>query len=83
MCIRDSGYGGRTGNHQGIIAVVPPMEYAEIEYIFRLAEERKEPPFIVALDGITDQQNLGSIVRSAEEMGVHGIILPKLSLIHI
>lgn len=71
------GYGGRTGNHQGIIAVVPPMEYAEIEDIFRLAEERKEPPFIVALDGITDQQNLGSIVRSAEEMGVHGIILPK------
>ena len=54
------GYGGRTGNHQGIIAVVPPMEYAEIEDIFRLAEERKEPPFIVALDGITDQQNLGA-----------------------
>ena len=73
------GYGGKTGNHQGIIAVVPPIEYAELDDVFHLAEERKEPPFLIGLDGITDPQNLGSIVRSAEEMGVHGILLPKRS----
>ena len=71
------GYGDRTGNHQGVAAAMPSVEYSEIEDIFSLAESRGEKPFVVALDGITDQQNLGAIVRSAEEMGAHGIVIPK------
>ncbi len=66
-----------TGNHQGIIAVVPPFEYAEIEDILEYAKEKNEDPFIVILDGIEDVHNLGSIIRTAETAGVHGIIIPK------
>lgn len=66
-----------TGNHQGIIAVVPPFEYVEVEDILECAKERNEDPFIVILDGIEDVHNLGSIIRTAETAGVHGIIIPK------
>lgn len=71
------GYGGRPGNHQGVAAKVSGVEYAEVDDIFAAAEAKGEAPFIVALDGITDPQNLGAIVRSAECMGAHGVIIPK------
>ena len=64
-------------NYQGVIAVVPPYEYAEIEYILEVAKERNEDPFILILDGIEDTHNLGAIIRTAETAGVHGIIIPK------
>ena len=67
----------QTGNHQGVIAVVPPFEYCEVEDILEEAEKRKEEPFILILDGIEDPHNLGSIIRTAETAGVHGIIIPK------
>ena len=67
----------QTNNHQGIIAIIPPFEYVEIEDILSFAKEKNEEPFILILDGIEDVHNLGSIVRTAEAAGVHGIIIPK------
>ena len=67
----------QTENYQGVIAVVPPYEYAEIDEILEVAKERNEDPFILILDGIEDTHNLGAIIRTAETAGVHGIIIPK------
>jgi len=64
-------------NYQGVIAIVPPFEYCEIEDILEEAEKRNEDPFVLILDGIEDLHNLGSIIRTAETSGVHGIIIPK------
>ena len=64
-------------NYQGVIAIVPPFEYVEIEDILNTAKERQEDPFVLILDGIEDPHNLGSIIRTAETAGVHGIIIPK------
>lgn len=66
-----------TKNHQGVIAIVPPFDYCEVEDILELAKEKNEDPFIIMLDGIEDPHNLGSIIRTAETAGVHGIIIPK------
>lgn len=66
-----------TKNHQGVIAVVPPFNYCEVEDILAYAKEKQEEPFLVLLDGIEDPHNLGSIIRTAETAGVHGIIIPK------
>ena len=63
--------------HQGVIAKVTPYKYSEVSDILALAEERGEAPFIVILDEVEDPHNLGSIVRTAELFGVHGIIIPK------
>lgn len=64
-------------NHQGVIAIVPPFDYCEVEDILNCAKEKGENPFILILDGIEDPHNLGSIIRTAETAGVHGIIIPK------
>ncbi len=71
------GFNGRTGNHQGIAAQVSPVKYAELDDVFAKAESEGRPPFIIALDGISDNQNLGAIVRSAEVFGAHGVIIPR------
>ena len=65
------------GTHQGVIAIVTPYKYSEVSDILALAEERGEDPFIIILDEIEDPHNLGSIIRTAEVCGVHGIIIPK------
>ena len=67
----------QTQNHQGVIAIVPPFEYCEIEEILENAKEKQEDPLIIILDGIEDPHNLGSIIRTAETAGVHGIVIPK------
>lgn len=67
----------QTENYQGVIAMVPPYEYCEIEDILQKAKTRGEAPFVLILDGIEDPHNLGSIIRTAETAGVHGIIIPK------
>ncbi len=67
----------QTKNHQGVIAIVPPFEYSSVDDILEEARERNEKPFILILDGIEDPHNLGSIIRTAETAGVHGIIIPK------
>ena len=67
----------KTDNYQGVIAIVPPFEYCDVEDILDEAKKRKEDPLILILDGIEDPHNLGSIIRTAETAGVHGIIIPK------
>ena len=67
----------QTENYQGVIAIVPPFEYVEVEDILEYAKQKNEDPFILILDGIEDVHNLGSIIRTAETAGVHGIIIPK------
>ncbi|MGI5849206.1 MAG: 23S rRNA (guanosine(2251)-2'-O)-methyltransferase RlmB [Christensenellales bacterium] len=71
------GYGGKPANHQGIVAVAAAKEYGTLEDLFALAQSKGEPPFIIILDGITDEGNLGSIIRSAEVLGAHGVIMSK------
>lgn len=66
-----------TGSHQGVIAVIAAYHYAEIEDMFALAEERKEDPFFILLDNIEDPHNLGAIIRTANIVGAHGVIIPK------
>ena len=67
----------QTENYQGVIAIVPPFEYAEVEDILEEAKNKNEDPFIIILDGIEDVHNLGSIIRTAETAGAHGVIIPK------
>ncbi len=67
----------QTPNAQGIIAIIPPFDYCEVYDIIAVAKEKNEDPFIILLDGIEDPHNLGSIIRTAETAGVHGIIIPK------
>lgn len=67
----------KTENHQGVIAIVPPFNYCEVDDILNFAKAKKEALFILILDGIEDPHNLGSIIRTAETAGVHGIIIPK------
>ena len=63
--------------HQGVIAEAMEYQYKDIDHIFDYAKEKNEKPFIVILDEITDVHNLGSIIRSAECLGAHGLIIPK------
>ena len=67
----------QTQNYQGVIAIVPPFEYCEVKDILQEAKNKEEEPFVLILDGIEDPHNLGSIIRTAETAGVHGIIIPK------
>jgi 23S rRNA (guanosine2251-2'-O)-methyltransferase len=66
-----------TGKHQGVIAYAAAYEYAEVEDMLALAREKNEPPFLVLLDGIEDPHNLGAIIRTANQAGAHGVIIPK------
>lgn len=66
-----------TGAHQGVVAYVAAHEYATVEDILRVAEERNEAPLIVVCDEISDPHNLGAIIRSANCAGAHGVIIPK------
>ena len=66
-----------TGKHQGVIAVSAAYDYARVEDILALAEKKGEPPFILILDGIEDPHNLGAIIRTANQAGAHGVIIPK------
>ena len=66
-----------TKNHQGVIALVSPVEYADIDDVLELARRKDEPPFIVILDRINDPHNLGSIIRTANCAGVHGVVIPR------
>ncbi|RCX14015.1 23S rRNA (guanosine2251-2'-O)-methyltransferase [Fontibacillus phaseoli] len=63
--------------HQGVVAQAAPYAYAEVEDLLARAAERGEPPFLLVLDEIEDPHNLGSILRTAECTGVHGVIIPK------
>lgn len=64
-------------NHQGIVAVAAAQEYASVEDMLALAQERDEPPFLIICDGLEDPHNLGAVIRAAECAGAHGVIIPK------
>ena len=66
-----------TGHHQGVMAYAAAYEYAEVEDILKIAEEKGEPPFLFLLDRIEDPHNLGAIIRTANLAGAHGVIIPK------
>lgn len=66
-----------TKKHQGVIAYAAAYEYASVEDILQKAREKDEPPFIILLDGIEDPHNLGAIIRTANQVGAHGVIIPK------
>lgn len=66
-----------TKTHQGVIAIVTPYKYFDVEDILSYAAEKGEKPFIIILDEIEDPHNFGSIIRTAEICGAHGIIIPK------
>lgn len=64
-------------NHQGILAAVEPYQFVELDRLFQQAEQKNESPFFILLDEISDPHNLGSIMRTADAAGAHGIIIPK------
>lgn len=66
-----------TTKHQGFVAEITDFEYSSTSDILKLAEARGEQPFVIILDSIMDPHNLGAIVRTAEAVGAHGIILQK------
>lgn len=63
--------------HQGVVAIAAAYEYAEIEDLFKKAEEKGEAPFFILCDEIEDPHNLGAIIRTANLAGAHGVIIPK------
>lgn len=64
-------------NHQGVAVSVAPFQYAQLDDLFAKAKAAGEPPFFLILDEIEDPHNLGSIIRTADAAGVHGVIIPK------
>ena len=66
-----------TGHHQGVVAQAAAYEYAEVEDILKAAKDKGEAPFIFVLDEIEDPHNLGAIIRTANQAGAHGVIIPK------
>lgn len=64
-------------NHQGVVVTASPVDYASLEDLFKVAEEKGEDPFFIMLDGVEDPHNLGSILRTADATGVHGVIIPN------
>lgn len=66
-----------TGKHQGVIAYAAAYEYAQVEDMLELARSKGEDPFLILLDNIEDPHNLGAIIRTANVMGAHGVIIPK------
>lgn len=65
------------GSHQGVIAYVSAYEYSDVNDILNAARDKGEPPFVIICDKITDPHNLGAIIRTANCVGVHGVIIPK------
>jgi 23S rRNA (guanosine2251-2'-O)-methyltransferase len=65
------------GVHQGVVAELREFDYAELEDLLEVARRRQQPPLVVVLDGIQDPHNLGAIVRSANALGAHGVVIAK------
>lgn len=66
-----------TKNHQGVVLYTSPAEYCDIDDILQKAKEANEVPFVIILDEIQDPHNFGAIIRTADAVGAHGIIIPK------
>ncbi len=63
--------------HQGVVAIASARNYYSVDDILEYAKSKDEPPFVIILDGVEDPHNLGAIIRSAECLGAHGVIIPK------
>ncbi|RDY25331.1 23S rRNA (guanosine(2251)-2'-O)-methyltransferase RlmB [Romboutsia weinsteinii] len=70
-------------SHQGVIAQVSEYKYHELEDLIASAKSKDEDPFFIILDEITDPHNFGSIIRTADAVGAHGVIIPKRRSVHI
>lgn len=66
-----------TESNQGVVAIVSQVSYCELNDILNLAEQKNEKPFIIICDEITDPHNLGAIIRTANAVGAHGVVIPK------
>jgi 23S rRNA (guanosine2251-2'-O)-methyltransferase len=66
----------REANHQGVMLEAGPYPYVELDDCFALAAERQQPPLLLLLDHLQDPQNIGTLLRTAEVVGVHGVALP-------
>lgn len=66
-----------TDRHQGVVAVVADFRYHELEELLEAARAAGEPPLLVVLDGVEDPHNLGAIIRSAQALGAHGVVIPR------
>ncbi|MDX5320842.1 MAG: 23S rRNA (guanosine(2251)-2'-O)-methyltransferase RlmB [Bacteroidota bacterium] len=64
-------------NHQGVVALISPVEFADLEEIVSAAFEKGETPMVLVLDGVTDVRNFGAIARTAECVGVHALVIPE------
>ncbi len=69
--------------HQGVIAITSDYRYYDLDEILEIPKERGEDPFFIILDGITDPHNLGSIIRTADAVGAHAVIIPKRRSVQI
>lgn len=67
----------RGANHQGVLALAAPRQYADIDDVLRRSADTGEPPLVVVLDAIQDVQNLGSLIRTAEVIGANGVLIPE------
>ena len=66
-----------TKNHQGVALYTSPAQYCEVDDILQKAKDANEAPFVIILDEIQDPHNFGAIIRTADAVGAHGIIIPK------
>ncbi|HXC62230.1 MAG TPA: 23S rRNA (guanosine(2251)-2'-O)-methyltransferase RlmB [Nitrospiria bacterium] len=63
--------------HQGVLGFLGAASYATLEKLLQMAQDRSEPPFLILLDGVEDPRNLGAIIRTAEAVGAHGLVIPQ------
>ena len=69
--------------HQGVIAITSDYRYYDLDEILEIPRQKGEDPFFIILDGITDPHNLGSIIRTADAVGAHAVIIPKRRSVQI
>jgi 23S rRNA (guanosine2251-2'-O)-methyltransferase len=70
-------------NHQGIVAEVSGYSYSDVVEILELATQRAEPPFVLLLDSLNDPQNFGTLLRTSEAVGIHGVIIPLAHTVEV
>lgn len=70
-------------SHQGVALEVSEYDYVDVLDILESANSRNEPPFILILDALQDPQNLGTLLRTAESVGVHGVLIPLRHTVNV
>jgi 23S rRNA (guanosine2251-2'-O)-methyltransferase len=70
-------------NHQGVVAEVDSYSYSDVVEILEYASQKSEPPFVLILDSLQDPQNFGTLLRTAEVVGVHGVIIPLAHTVEV